>query len=102
MGRRSIIAKRLRQARKRAGIPSQRKLGFLAGIDLSGASSRVNHYETGKHTPDLLILTRIGAVLDTPAPYFYCEDNQLARLILKFGTLNAAQKKQLLAFARKL
>jgi len=44
----------------------------------------------------------MGAVLDTPAPYFYCEDNQLARLILKFGTLDEAQKKQLLAFARKL
>jgi transcriptional regulator with XRE-family HTH domain len=102
MGRRSIIARRLKQARKRAGIPSQRKLGILAGLDLFGASSRVNHYETGKHTPDLQILTRIGAVLDTPAPYFYCEDNQLARLILKFGSLDEAQKKQLLAFARKL
>jgi transcriptional regulator with XRE-family HTH domain len=100
MGRWSIIAKRLKQARKRAGISSQRKLGILAGIE--GASSRVNHYETGKHTPDLLILTRIGAVLDTPAPYFYCEDDQLARLIQKFGTLDEAQKKQLLAFARKL
>jgi transcriptional regulator with XRE-family HTH domain len=102
MGRRSIIAKRLKQARLRAGIPSQRKLGVLAGIDLFGASSRMNQYETGKYTPDLQILTLIGAVLDTPVPYFYCEDDQLARLILKFGALDAAQKKQLLAFARKL
>jgi transcriptional regulator with XRE-family HTH domain len=98
----SIIAKRLKQARKRAGISSQRKLGILAGIDLSGASSRMNQYETGKHTPDIQILTLIGAVLDTPVPYFYCKDNQLARLILKFGTLDEAQKKQLLAFANKL
>jgi transcriptional regulator with XRE-family HTH domain len=102
MGRRSIIAKRLKQARLRAGISSQRKLGILAGIDLSGASSRMNQYETGKYTPDLQILTLIGAALDTPVPYFYCKDDQLARLILKFGTLDAAQKKQLLAFARKL
>jgi transcriptional regulator with XRE-family HTH domain len=102
MGRRSIIAKRLRQARKRAGISSQRKLGILAGIDVSGASSRMSYYETGRHTPDLLILTRIAAVVNTPAPYFYCEDDQLARLILKFGTLDEAQKKRLSAFARKL
>jgi transcriptional regulator with XRE-family HTH domain len=102
MGWRSIIAKRLKQARLRAGISSQRKLGILAGIDLSGASSRMNQYETGKHAPDLQRLTLIGAALDTPVPYFYCKDDQLARLILKFGTLDEAQKKQLLAFARKL
>jgi len=102
MGQRSIIAKRLKQARLRAGISSQRKLGILAGIDLSGASSRMNQYETGKYTPDLQILTLIGAALDTPVPYFYCKDDQLARLIRKFGTMDEAQKKQLLAFARKL
>lgn len=102
MGGRSIIAKRLKQARKRAGISSQQKLGILAGIDVSGASSRINQYETGKYVPDLQILTLIGAVLDTPAPYFYCEDNQLARLIRIFGTLDETQKKQLLAFANKL
>jgi transcriptional regulator with XRE-family HTH domain len=102
MGRRSIIAKRLKEARKRAGISSQRKLGILAGIDVSGASSRMNQYETGKYTPDLQILTLIGAAVDTPVPYFYCKDEQLARLILKFGTLDEAQKKRLIAFARKL
>jgi transcriptional regulator with XRE-family HTH domain len=102
MGGRSIIAKRLKQARLRAGISSQRKLGILAGIDLSGASSRMNQYETGKYTPDMQILTLVGAVLDTPVPYFYCKDNQLARLIRIFGTLDEAQKKQLLAFANKL
>jgi transcriptional regulator with XRE-family HTH domain len=102
MARRSIIARRLRQARKHAGISSQRKLGILAGIDASGASSRINQYETGRYTPDLQILTLIAAVLNTPVPYFYCEDNQLARLIRIFATLDEAQKKLLISFARKL
>jgi transcriptional regulator with XRE-family HTH domain len=102
MGRRSIIAKRLEQSRKRAGISSQAKLGILAGIGQSSASTRMNYYAQGTNEPNLQILTRIAAVLETPVPYFYCEDDQLADLILKFGSLDEAQKGQLLAFADKL
>jgi transcriptional regulator with XRE-family HTH domain len=101
MGGMSIIAKRLKQARERVGDLSQARLGTRAGI-VSGASTRMSQYENGKHSPNLLTLTRIGAALDIPAPYFYCEDDVLAELILKFGTLDEAQKKRLLAFADKL
>jgi hypothetical protein len=38
----------------------------------------------------------------TPACYFYCEDDQLADLILKFGALDEEQKKRLLAFVNEL
>jgi hypothetical protein len=44
----------------------------------------------------------LAAVVKTPACYFYCEDDQLADLILKFGSLDEAQKKQLLDFVAKL
>lgn len=98
----SIIAKRIKQARKRAGISSQQKLGILAGLDVSGASPRMNHYFTGKNEPKLQTMTRIAAVVRTPVPYFYCEDDALADLILKFGTLDEAQKERLLAFVDKL
>jgi transcriptional regulator with XRE-family HTH domain len=99
---RMIIAKRLKQARERAGISSQKKLGLLAGIGESSASSRMNHYEQGANEPKLRDMTRMGDVVGIPAPYFYCEDDQLAHLILKFGTLDEAQKSQLLAFVDKL
>jgi transcriptional regulator with XRE-family HTH domain len=102
MGRMSIIAKRLQQARKRAGISSQAKVGLLARLVESGVSSRMNHYFKGTNAPKLPTMTRIAAVLKTPVPYFYCEDDVLADLILKFGTLDEAQKKQLLAFVAKL
>jgi len=101
MGGISIIAKRLRQARERAGDLSQARLGTQAGI-VSGASTRMSQYENDKHRPNLLTLTRIGAALHIPAPYFYCEDDALADLILKFGTLDEAQKKRLLAFVDEL
>jgi transcriptional regulator with XRE-family HTH domain len=102
MGGMSIIAKRLKEARLRAGISSQKELGIRAGINEFGASSRMNHYEQGKHKPDVLILKRLAVVVQVPVPYFYCEDDELADLILKFGTLNEAQKKRLLAFVDKL
>jgi transcriptional regulator with XRE-family HTH domain len=102
MGRMSIIAKRLRQAKKRTGISSQAKIGLLAKLNESGVSPRMNHYFTGTNEPKLKTMTLIAAGLKTPVPYFYCEDDALADLILKFGTLDEAQKKQLLAFVDKL
>jgi len=101
MGGISIIAKRLRQARERAGDLSQAQLGTRAGI-VSGAGTRMCQYENDKHSPNLLTVTRIGAALHIPAPYFYCEDDCLADLILKFGTLDQAQKRRLLAFVDEL
>jgi transcriptional regulator with XRE-family HTH domain len=62
----------------------------------------MSQYFTGKHQPDLQSIERLAAVVKTPAPYFYCEDDQLADLILKFGSLDEAQKERLLTFAAEL
>jgi transcriptional regulator with XRE-family HTH domain len=97
----SIIAKRLKQARERAGDLSQVELGTLAGI-ISSASTRMSQYENGVHNPNPLLVKRLGEALRIPPAYFYCEDDELADLILKFGTWDEAQKKQLLAFADSL
>jgi transcriptional regulator with XRE-family HTH domain len=102
MGRTSIIAKRIQQARERAGISSQAKVGLLAGLLESSVSPRMNNYFKSRNEPKLPTMTRIAAALHTPVPYFYCEDDQLADLILKFGTLDEGQKKRLLAFANQL
>jgi transcriptional regulator with XRE-family HTH domain len=91
----SIVAKQLKEARLRAGL-SQKQLGIKAGIDEFSASARINQYERGKHMPDLQTLTRLAAVMHVPAPYFYCEDEELAGFILKFAALGKAQKRRLL------
>jgi transcriptional regulator with XRE-family HTH domain len=96
MGGISIVARRLKEARMRAGI-SQKRLGILAGIDEFSASARINQYERGKHMPDLQTLTRLAAVMHVPAPYFYSEDAELAGFILKFSALGRAQKRRWLA-----
>ena len=95
MGGISIVAKHLREARLRAGL-SQKQLGIQAGIDEFSASARINQYERGKHMPDLQTLTRLAAVMHVPAPYFYCEDAELAGFILKFSVLGKVQKRRLL------
>jgi transcriptional regulator with XRE-family HTH domain len=94
MGGVSIVAKRLKEARLRAGI-SQKQLGIKAGIDEFSASARINQYERGKHMPDLLTLTRLAAVMEVSVPYFYCQDVELADLILRFSTLGRAQRRRL-------
>jgi transcriptional regulator with XRE-family HTH domain len=95
MGGISIVAKHLREARLRTGL-SQKQLGIQAGIDEFSASARINQYERGKHMPDLQTLTRLAAVMRVPAPYFYCEDAELASFILKFSGMGKAQKRRLL------
>lgn len=97
----SIVAKRLKEARLRAGI-SQKQLGIRAGIDEFSASARINQYERGKHMPDLQTLTRLAAVVHVPAPYFYCQDAELADVIIKFSALGKAQRKRLLGLIGEL
>jgi transcriptional regulator with XRE-family HTH domain len=95
MGGVSIVARHLKEARLRAGL-SQKQLGIKAGIDEFSASARINQYERGKHMPDLQTLNRLAAVMHVPTPYFYCEDPELADLILKFSALGRVQKRRLL------
>ena len=101
MGGVSIVAKRLKEARLNAGI-SQKQLGIRAGIDDFSASPRINQYERGKHMPDLQTLTRLAAVMQVPVPYFYCQDAELADVIVKFSALGKAQRKRLLSLLGEL
>ncbi|MDA6593724.1 helix-turn-helix transcriptional regulator, partial [Escherichia coli] len=52
MSEKNPIPERLKEARCRAGV-SQRSLGLLVGFDPASASSRMNHYEKGRHVPDI-------------------------------------------------
>jgi transcriptional regulator with XRE-family HTH domain len=89
------VARRLKEARLKAGL-SQKELGIRAGIDEFSASPRINQYEKAKHTPDYTTLVQLGAVLDVPVPYFFCEDDLLAEVILRFGALHSTGQQRLL------
>lgn len=79
----SVVGKRLREARLRAGL-SQKKLGIMAGIDEFTASARINQYEQGTHTPRYNTVERLSKVLEVPAPYMYCREDDLATWILSY------------------
>jgi transcriptional regulator with XRE-family HTH domain len=89
----SIVGKRLRQARERAGI-SQKQLGVKAGIDPGVASARINQYEKGKHVPDIQTVQRLAEVLEVPPPYLYAEDDQLAVWILAYPRVTPAVRRK--------
>lgn len=84
MNNSSPLTKRLKEARKNAGL-SQKELGIRAGIDEFSASPRMNQYENGTHSPDFMMLKKISDVLGVPTAYFYAEDDGLAEYILKYG-----------------
>jgi transcriptional regulator with XRE-family HTH domain len=86
----TVVAKRLREARERAGL-SQKALGIAAGIDEFSASPRMNQYERGKHVPDLLTMQNLAAALALPVPYFYTEDEALAEILILLHSIPRPQ-----------
>lgn len=91
----SPICKRLKEARLAAGL-SQKKLSIAAGMDEFSASSRMNHYEIGRHQPDFETLKRIAKILKVPVAYFYAESDDLAEMIALFQRMNKSEKTNLI------
>ncbi|WP_036972580.1 helix-turn-helix domain-containing protein [Providencia alcalifaciens] len=85
------LPERLRQARKKAGL-SQKDLGVKAGMDEGSASGRMNHYEKGRHVPDIETLRKLAAILNVPLSYFFCEDELSAELVTLFQQLDEEEK----------
>ncbi len=93
------IPTRLKQARKHAKI-TQKNLGIMIGMDESSASGRMNHYEKGRHTPDISTLKKMADALGVPLNYFFCEDNESAELATAISKLTIEQKNQVIEFIR--
>jgi transcriptional regulator with XRE-family HTH domain len=96
-----LFARRLKAARTRTGL-TQVQLGVSAGIDEDSASARINQYERGKHSPDFGTVKRLAAALQVPTAYFYAEEDALAELVLRYFSLKAKRRKELLDFAAHL
>lgn len=76
---------------------SQRRLGIEAGIDEAVASTRVNRYELGVHAPDFGTSCRIARALGIPVAYLYCDDDDLAGLMLAYRRAPASTRKRVKA-----
>ncbi len=95
------IPTRLKQARKHAKI-TQKNLGIMIGMDESSASGRMNHYEKGRHTPDISTLRKMADALGVPLNYFFCEDEASAELATAISRLSESQRNQVLNFIKSL
>ena len=89
------IPARLKAARKKAKI-TQKDLGVKIGMEESSASGRMNHYEKGRHVPDISTLKRMAEELDVPLHYFFCENELSAELVCAIEKLSNEDKHKLL------
>ena len=78
---------------------TQVELGRQAGLDPSVASPRINQYEKGVHEPQYATARRLAKVLGIPAAFLYCEDDQLAKLLLLWSEMSTAERKKLVKLA---
>ncbi len=68
------------------------------GLDINTASSRMNHYETGRHLPDYDMAKKLAEELDVPVAYFYCDSDEMAKLLMSFHKLTTEQQQKVLEF----
>lgn len=89
-----VFARRLRFARERAGL-SQRELGRRIGMKDDAASPRINQYESGTHVPRAETVEAIARELKIPVAYLFADGERLARMILAFSQLTAAEQERI-------
>ncbi|KUH14290.1 DNA-binding protein [Escherichia coli] len=90
-----MLITRLKEARRRAGL-TQEKLGILAGLDEASASTRINQYENGKHSPNFETVSNLAKVLNVPVSFLYTPEDDLAQFILLFDSLSESDRKKIL------
>ncbi|GGZ57153.1 transcriptional regulator [Lysobacter xinjiangensis] len=90
-----VFARRLRFLRERAGL-TQRELGRRIGMQENAASPRINQYESGTHVPRLETAQALAKELKVPVAYLFADGERLARMILAYSQLSAAEQEAIL------
>jgi transcriptional regulator with XRE-family HTH domain len=73
---------------------SQEKVGVLIGIDESSSRARISRYELGVHEPPVATARLIAAALKVSLPYLYCEDDDIADLLLALNDLSKSARRE--------
>ena len=82
----NVVGRRMRARREELGW-SQEKVGVLIGIDESSSRARISRSELGTHEPPVKTARLIADALNVPLAYLYCEDEDIATLLLKLRQL---------------
>ncbi|MCL2636043.1 MAG: helix-turn-helix transcriptional regulator [Betaproteobacteria bacterium] len=98
----SIVGRRMRERREALAL-AQEIVGVSIGLDESCARNRISRYELGVHEPPLNTMKLLAHVLQVPLPYFYCENEDIARLLLALHALPAKRcRERVGAFLRQI
>ncbi|MCT9812294.1 helix-turn-helix domain-containing protein [Acidovorax sp. Be4] len=92
----NVVGRRMR-ARREALQWSQEKVGVLIGIDESSSRARISRYELGTHEPPVKTARQIAEALGVPLAYLYCEDDEVAELLLALRKLNSSVRHRIVA-----
>lgn len=87
----SIVGRRLRERREALGL-AQEKVGVAIGLDESSARARISRYELGVHEPPYETVKMLAGVLNAPVAFFYCDDEQSAKLLLELHKLPLSER----------
>ncbi len=82
----SVVGSRIRALREERGW-SQEQVGVAVGIDESSSRARISRYELGVHEPPVHTARRIANSLNAPLSFLYCEDDDVAVLLLALHRL---------------
>lgn len=89
----SIVGRRMRERREALGL-AQEKIGVAIGLDESSARARISRYELGVHEPPFATVKLLARVLEVPPPYMYCEEQDIADLLLALHKIPNKARKQ--------
>ena len=89
----SIVGRRMRERREAMGL-AQEKVGVAIGLDESSARARISRYELGVHEPPFTTVKLLADVLEVPPPYMYCEEQDIADLLLALHKIPSKTRKQ--------
>lgn len=92
----TVVGRRMRSRREELGW-SQEKVGVLIGIDESSARARISRYELGTHEAPVKTARHIAEALGVPLAYLYCEDDEVALLLVALKALKPLARKQILS-----
>lgn len=92
----NVVGRRMRARREALQWP-QEKIGVLIGIDESSSRARISRYELGTHEPPVKTARLIADVLGVPLAYLYCEDDEVAELLLALRMLSPSVRHRTIA-----
>lgn len=92
-GQPTVVGRRMRARREALGW-SQEQVGVLIGLDESSSRARISRYELGIHEPPVATARLIAGALRVPLPFLYCDDDDVAALLLALFDLSRPARRE--------